>query len=400
MKNLLIISADNDDYNANTDDYGRYNYMVKNVSAKYHIQVLNYFVTQQHENLITKLLNPIKKNERTPIKTLRVRLLFEEKPKSRVFNRYVYPLLFTFLQPMFVVLTAYKRVGKNDICLAGGLWGGIIGYMLKCLGKTDFLVYEDLDLFSYFWDNKLFQTTLYSIEKFVVTRADLVVSVSDELAELRRSQGAKNVIVSPNGVDYNLFSKGQYKKEHAPTLVYAGGLADYQGIDLPIRCLPELVKLLPKIRFLILGTGPYESEIRAMIKELELEETIFLLGAQEHKKLPDYFSESDIAVATVKPRILTRFSAPYKIPEYLAAGLPIIATKIKKKQMDNMEKGVISIDLDERTFTNVVLNLFSQIELYRELSEQAVKTAKEYDWSVLFKNEFDEIEKTIGKKEF
>jgi hypothetical protein len=65
-----------------------------------------------------------------------------------------------------------------------------------------------------------------------------------------------------------------------------------------------------------------------------------------------------------------------------------------------MEKGVISIDLDERTFTNVVLNLFSQIELYRELSEQAVKTAKEYDWSVLFKNEFDEIEKTIGKKEF
>jgi glycosyltransferase involved in cell wall biosynthesis len=375
--------------------------MVKHFSNRYHIQILNYYATQGHERITKKLLHPTKENEEgTPIKTLGVKLLFEVLPlKSQMFDRYLSPLFFTFLQPFFVVLIAFKRLGKNDICIAGGLWGGIIGYALKCLGKTDCLVYDDLDLFPYFWDNKLFQITLYAIEKFVVKKADLVVSVSDALAELRRRQGAKNVIVVPNGVDYNLFSKGQSKKEHVPTLVYVGGLVNYQGVDLPIRCLPELAKAFPNIRFLILGTGPFENELRVLIKNLELERAVFLLGGQKHEKLPDYFSESDIAVATAKPRILTRYSAPYKIPEYMAAGLPIITTKMDERQeLQNKLKGIISINLRERDFKDVVLNLFSDAELYRELSEKAIRTAKESDWTDFFKIEFDEIEKTFEKK--
>lgn len=396
MKNLLIIAGKSEHAG------GRYYYMMKYCTKIYRTTLLHYLTqkTGKKEGIVIGSMDSVLEAQE-PIRTIGVKILFEDLSlKSKSIDRILYPVFFTFLQPFYAALRAYRHLSGFDVCIAAGLWAGIIGSTLKRLGRTNFLVYEDLDIFPYFWNNKLFRMILYSIEKYVVKRANLVVSVSNSLAELRRAQGAKRLIVIPNGVDYEFFKKGQNKKTHIPTLVYVGGLVQYQGIDLPLKCLPEIREALGDIRYLVLGEGVFENNLRQMIRELKLQNIVFLLGRQKHEIIPDFFSESDIAIATSKPSTLNRYSAPYKIPEYMAAGLPVITTKMGERERitDGLD-GLVSINFSAEEFKRAVIELLSNDRRYKELSENAAKTAKSLDWSRLFEIEFTEIEKELRRRQ-
>jgi len=57
------------------------------------------------------------------------------------------------------------------------------------------------------------------------------------------------------------------------------------------------------------------------------------------------FSESDIGIATCALSILTKYSFPYKIPEYMASGLPVIITNMGEiKRMINKSKAGVTVN--------------------------------------------------------
>ena len=80
-------------------------------------------------------------------------------------------------------------------------------------------------------------------------------------------------------------------------------------------------KSYPETRFIILGEGPYRPNIERRIEELGLQDTVSLIGAVED--VVPYLASMDIACLTTDGESFSN-----AIIEYLAAGLPVVATEV------------------------------------------------------------------------
>lgn len=277
-----------------------------------------------------------------------------------------------------------------DLCILAHPRMAFIGIRLKQLGRVDVLLYDDWDHFpshrpgGFFWSN-----IMRFREYMCVQRADGVASVSHGLLELRRKQGAKRSIFVPNGVDYALFSQAQIRASHPPTLLYMGSFDEAWGADLPIKALSTIKKVLPDIRYILLGEGPDENKLHMLVSDLGLGNCVYFYGWQEYSSLPLYLAQADLGVATYRNYEFVRLSRPLKIIEYMAAGLPVIGTGIGGEVQAMIEGAGAgeTIDFSPEAFARVTLDILSNRQKYQQYSEKAVTYAREMDWERILDEE-------------
>lgn len=108
----------------------------------------------------------------------------------------------------------------------------------------------------------------------------------------------------------------------------------YQGILLQNRGLPEMVaalEQLPEMRLAIIGYGPLRDELASTIDASPARERIALLEAVPFEKLMSYTASADIGVIPLVGSCLSyRLAAPNKLFEFMAAGLPVVATDLEE----------------------------------------------------------------------
>jgi glycosyltransferase involved in cell wall biosynthesis len=162
-------------------------------------------------------------------------------------------------------------------------------------------------------------------------RADLVLASAPALAErLRRISG--NVLDAPNVADTELFSKaleaGTLDPEMAalptPRIVFTGAIV---AMKLDLTLLADLARLRQSWSFALVGPiGPGEphTDISAIVAE----PNIHLLGPRTYAELPDVLRAADAGLIPYAQNALTESIFPMKVYEYLAAGLPVVATPL------------------------------------------------------------------------
>ena len=283
-----------------------------------------------------------------------------------------------------------------DVCILAHPRLAFVALRLKRLGRVGLLIYDDWDYFPGLFPNDVFwYRIMRTRERICARNADGVASVSHSLQELRKRQGARQTTLVPNGVDYALFEKAQQKRDHPPTLLYMGTLANVWGAaNLPIMALPVIKKRIPEIRYVIVGGGPDESGLRAMVSGLGLDGCVHFLGNQEYESLPRFLAEADIGVAMSVDNEFRRYACPLKIVEYMAAGLPVIGSQFGETQfIIEKAKAGRTVEFSEQAFAAAVVDfLTNQIE-YDVYSANAVTFAKAYDWDRLLDQEFAFIER-------
>lgn len=162
---------------------------------------------------------------------------------------------------------------KYDYIVAESPWGGIVALMLKLFRKSSVVIYEDMDYYPGFYTKSKIRNIIVNMfEKIVMRHSDLIITVGQELRTLRRTYTKKEIKVIPNGVKFNTFYNGiKHKPEHDLTMIYMGKLDDWAGVDLPIKAMPQLIKIIPNIKYLIIGEGPSEKKLKEMAKQLGVE---------------------------------------------------------------------------------------------------------------------------------
>lgn len=162
--------------------------------------------------------------------------------------------------------------------------------------------------------------------------ADALQAISTFLARWGTSMGFRGrPVLIPNGVDVARFSRpvppeildavsrrigrrpGEILVITSSRLVTKNGLADV--IDAMAR-LPE------RFRFLILGTGPLEEELKAQAQRLGVEGRVSFLGHVGHEELPAWLQLSDIFT---RPSLSEGMGNSFV--EAMTAGLPVVATQ-------------------------------------------------------------------------
>ena len=168
-------------------------------------------------------------------------------------------------------------------------------------------------------------------ERRFAGRADLVLASAPALAE-RMSTLNSNVVFAPNVADTGLFATALEAGPVDPALdalprpriVFTGAVV---STKLDFALLAELARLRPGWSFALVGpVGPGQPDVD--VSPLEAEPNLHLLGARRYEELPAVLRGADAALVPYAVNQLTRSVFPMKVYEYLAAGLPVVATRL------------------------------------------------------------------------
>lgn len=160
--------------------------------------------------------------------------------------------------------------------------------------------------------------------------ASLISCVSEAVAEWTRQEGAapERVVVTPNGVNTTRITPAP-RPSDAPApqdpvrIGFVGTLKPWHGTDLLLRALARTDQ---RLVLDICGTGPQQEELELLAAELGITERVRFRGAVAPERVPEFLHEIDIATAPYPAG--EHYFSPLKVYEYLAAGLPVIASAI------------------------------------------------------------------------
>lgn len=169
-------------------------------------------------------------------------------------------------------------------------------------------------------------------ERSTLSAADAVVAVSLSVRAhvIRCGVAPDRAVVVHNGVDLEAFGsvdgepvRQRYQLGKARVVGFAGSLKAWHGVDLLLRAA---ARLDADVRVLIVGDGPESGKLVALADELGIADRVVFTGAVPHHTIPQHLAAMTVAVAPYRRQADFYFS-PLKIVEYLAAGLPVVASE-------------------------------------------------------------------------
>jgi len=161
-------------------------------------------------------------------------------------------------------------------------------------------------------------------------------------------------------------------------VVYIGRLAKVKHVETLIRAIARARIDLPGIRVVIVGTGPEETNLKLLSKELDLDKILDFVGYQSN--VWDWFNKSKISVLTSE-----REGFPYAVIEALNCGLPIITSNcgdVCDLVKDGYNGIIINDYYNYNEFARAIVKLLKNDELISKYSINALKSAEGVNFKI------------------
>ncbi len=187
-------------------------------------------------------------------------------------------------------------------------------------------------------DEWLIGTDREPMMRVALARAARIFSVSDALKQdvgVRLGQDADKIVVVRNGVDTSKFFPVDRVEARrrlglpaaARVVIGVGGLIDRKGFHRVIPLIASLAQQMPDLRYLIVGGGTTQADMRgrleALAREHRVADRVIFCGAQSPADLRWYYGAADVfALATSHEGWANVFL------EAMACGLPVITTAV------------------------------------------------------------------------
>lgn len=115
-------------------------------------------------------------------------------------------------------------------------------------------------------------------------------------------------------------------KPGSRVVLYMGSFFYFSGLDDVLR---QLASTKSEINLVLIGGGEQETQLRALTKELLLDEQVKFTGFIDFAQLPSYLAEADVAINPMVPSLVANKALPNKVLQYMASGLPVVTTKLE-----------------------------------------------------------------------
>jgi len=241
-----------------------------------------------------------------------------------------------FIQPI-VFIRLLKKIGP-DVVVTYSIPTSGWQVVAICKRKGVPVIVRAIDI-SHKLRKTRFESTIKHAERYVYRHADHVCANNEALRKYCIRLGAspeKSSVIYP-GIDLNRFIPTQPSvalqnklgiKSTDKVLLFMGTIFRFSGL---VELLTELAPLLRNdsaIRFLILGDGEDFIRLQQLATALGLQDQLIMPGRIEYDSLSEYLQLGVVALLPFKQELVTHGALPGKVLQYLACGLPTIATPL------------------------------------------------------------------------
>ena len=178
-----------------------------------------------------------------------------------------------------------------------------------------------------------------AMETRVLRNADAIITICDGLRIDIEARGlhASRVTVIPNGVDPEEFPvivepdralKTSLGLNNSTVIGFIGSFYGYEGLELLIDALPQILTKDKSVMLLLVGGGIEEHALRGQAVRLGLQNRVIMPGRVPHADVARYYSIVDLLVFPRKSIRLTEAVTPLKPLEAMAQGRLVIASDV------------------------------------------------------------------------
>ena len=258
---------------------------------------------------------------------------------------------------------------------------GVIAWIQKLLHKTPYIITEHWSRYLPGNDFGGFFRKLAT--KIVVRNAELVTTVTDNLAKAMQNHGLKNdnYVVLPNVVNLDMFHISE-KKDNTPCKIIH--VSCFEDKSKNISGLLESLKIVEEkgidFQCTLIGEGMDFDLMKAKAEELQLINKVSFTGLLEGQKLADELSSGNFLVLSSNYE-----NMPVVILEALASGLPVVSTNVGGiKEMIDETKGILVEPRNKEALAEAIIKM--------------IKTHNEYDPNYLRKSVIEKYGyESVGK---
>jgi glycosyltransferase involved in cell wall biosynthesis len=185
----------------------------------------------------------------------------------------------------------------------------------------------------------------------------------------------KKITVVPNGVDASRFSNSNTKV--LGRIVYLGRIVPHKHVELLVDAFREVKKRVPQAELHIVGSG---LSIRAVKEKAADIPDCFIHGFLSEEQMIDLLKSAWLFVLPSE-----REGSGIAALEAMAAGVPFLTLDYPNnaaKELCKFNCGSVVEPL-ESSIAQAIIQLFGNESMWKELSGNALKVAKMYDWDMI-----------------
>lgn len=249
-----------------------------------------------------------------------------------------------------------------------------------------------------FWESHIGKFNF--ITKKLIKKCKGIIAITKGLKDFYTRNGIakEKIFVAPDGVDLRKFIVGLSKEECRDRLnlpkgkkiiAYTGHLYKWKGANI----LADSASFFGNEYLFVFVGGTFE-DVKKFKEKYSDSRNILIIGQKPHSEIPYYLKSADILVLpnSAQEKISRLYTSPMKMFEYMASGVPIIASDLPSiREILSSDNAILVKSDDPEDLSNNIYRLLKSITLSGNISSKSLKDVVKYTWESRASNILDFI---------
>jgi len=228
-----------------------------------------------------------------------------------------------------------------------------------------------------------------------------LVETTDKLGRERLMElgcDPRKIFVQNMGVDTTLFSpnarsetlRKELNIDNSYSVLCARWWKSEYHVDVCIKAIPLVLQRIPNVKFIFLGGGPLELELRTLAAKLGVSENTLFIGKILEEEMPKYLANVDVYVDTVGDSRARAFpfhsqgnilkargggGMGQTTRQAMACGTPQLLSDHLNVRLGNWFRGLTYKQLDHRDLAEKIITLLNDKNLRIHIGQESRKIA-------------------------
>lgn len=272
------------------------------------------------------------------------------------------------------------------------------GLLLKRLAAVHRTIYYVIDYAPNRFSHRPGQMLYRALDRRCCYDSDAVWNVSVSMEEARKLEGVDPSRCAPQievplGARCSEIPSLPIEKIDPNLVVFLGNLTREQGLDIMIKSMLKLRDTVPGARLRVIGDGPESASLKRLADEVGVSDAIDFLGfIKDDARAAELVAEGAVGIAPYPrtPDTYKQFADPGKVKIYLAAGLPVVISRVPRvAELVEKSGAGIAIEPAADSLTDALSSILSSRQKAVEMRANASELGKKFDWDAIFDRAFE-----------